>query len=84
MSEIKRKLSSRKMWMAIAGIATGICMVLGVEASEIETVAGGIVSILSCITYIYTEGRIDAERAKVAIEDAYEIVEIIEGDEIDG
>lgn len=77
MSNFLRKLSSRKLWMAIGGIATGICMVLGIDATEIETVCGGIVSILSCITYIYTEGKIDAERVKVAIEGAQEVIETI-------
>lgn len=77
MSNFFRKLSSRKLWIAICGIATGICMVLGIDATEIETVCGGIVSILSCIMYIYTEGKIDAERVKVAIEGAQEIVETI-------
>lgn len=77
MSDFLRKLTSRKFWMAIGGIATGICMVLGVDASDIETVCGGIVSILSCIIYVYTEGKIDAERVKVAIEGAQEIVETV-------
>lgn len=77
MNNFLRKISSRKLWMAIGGIATGICMVLGIDATEIETVCGGIVSILSCIMYIYTEGKIDAERAKVAIEGAQAIVDTI-------
>ena len=81
MSDFLRKLSSRKLWMAIGGIATGICMVLGIDATEIETVCGGIVSILSCVMYIYTEGKIDAARVKTAIEGAQEIVEAIKDGE---
>ena len=81
MSNFLRKLSSRKLWMAIGGIATGICMVLGIDATEIETICGGIVSILSCIMYIYTEGKIDAERVKVAIEGTQEIVDTIKDGE---
>lgn len=81
MSDFLRKLTSRKLWMAVGGIATGICMVLGVDATEIETICGGIVSILSCVVYIYTEGKIDAERVKVAIEGVQEIVETIKDGE---
>ena len=54
------KLTSRKLWMAIAGVSTGIAMVLGVEGSDIATVAGAITTIMSVVTYIITEGKIDA------------------------
>ena len=72
------KLMSRKLWMAIAGIATGIAMVLGVDATEITSVAGGMVALISCVTYIITEGKIDAESVKntiIAIEEAVDTVE---------
>lgn len=59
-----QKLTSRKLWLALAGVATGLAMVFGVEASEIQTIAGGIVSVLSIMSYITVEGKIDAERAK--------------------
>ena len=64
MSEIVRKLTSRKLWLAIAGVATGIAMVLGVEGSEITTVAGAVTALASVITYVVTEGKIDAESVK--------------------
>ena len=73
------KLLSRKLWMAIAGIATGIAMVLGVDGSEITSVAGGVVALISCITYIITEGKIDAESVKNTIIEVQEAVETIEG-----
>ena len=62
-----KKLCSRKLWMAIAGVSTGISMVLGVEGTEITTIAGGVVALVSCITYIVTEGKIDAEGVKNAV-----------------
>lgn len=64
MSEILRKLTSRKLWLSIAGVATGIAMVLGVEGSEITTVAGAVTALASVITYVVTEGKIDAESVK--------------------
>ena len=73
------KLMSRKLWMAIAGIATGIAMVLGVEGTEITSVAGGVVALISCVTYIITEGKIDAESVKNTIVSVQEAVDTIEG-----
>ena len=81
MKEILRKLSSRKLWMAIAGVATGIAMALGVESTEIGTVAGAVTALISVVTYIYVEGKVDAEGVKSAIVAAQEAVDIIEGDD---
>lgn len=55
-----RKLSSRKFWCALAGIATGIAMVMGADSTQLQAVAGGVTSLVSTVVYILTEGRIDA------------------------
>ena len=60
MKEFLRKLTSRKLWLAIAGVVTGIATILGVEGSEITTIAGAVTALASVITYIVTEGKIDA------------------------
>lgn len=80
MAEVIRKLSSRKLWMGIAGVATGIAMVLGVDGSEISTVAGAVTALVSAVVYIYTEGKIDAERVKTAVEATQDAVEVVSGD----
>lgn len=79
MGNILRKLSSRKLWMAIAGLATGVAMALGVETTEIGTVAGAVTALLSVVTYIYVEGKVDAEGVKNAIEATQDAVNTIEG-----
>ena len=79
MKEILRKLSSRKLWMAIAGVATGIAMALGVDSTEIGTVAGAVTALVSVVTYIYVEGKVDAEGVKNVIVATQEAVGIIEG-----
>lgn len=79
MSEILRKLSSRKLWMAIAGVATGVAMALGVDSTEIGTVAGAVTALFSVVTYIYVEGKVDAESVKTAIIEVQEAVDVIEG-----
>ncbi len=60
MSEILRKLKSRKLWAAAAGLVMGLSMVFGLDENTISTVSGAVVSIISVVTYIRTEGRIDA------------------------
>lgn len=62
----KRKLSSRKLWAAAAGIAAGLAMVFGLDETVISTVAGAVVSLASMAAYIITEGRVDAESIKSA------------------
>ena len=79
MKEIIRKLSSRKLWMAIAGVASGIAMALGAEASEISTVAGAVTALVSVVTYICVEGKVDAESVKNAIAATQDAVDTIEG-----
>lgn len=65
----KRKLTSRKLWAAIAGIVTGLAMVFGLDEGTMTNVAGAVVSLSSVIAYIVTEGKVDAESVKKAVED---------------
>ena len=59
----KRKLSSRKLWAAVAGIVAGLAMVFGLDEGTISNVAGAVVSAASLVTYIITEGKVDAAAA---------------------
>ena len=65
----KRKLSSRKLWAAIAGIVTGMSMVFGLDESTISSVAGAVVSVASVVSYIITEGKVDAAGVRKAADD---------------
>ena len=78
MNEILRKLSSRKLWLAIAGVATGIAMALGANSTEITTIAGGITALISAVTYIVVEGKIDAESVKNMILEIQDGIEILD------
>ena len=70
MGELLRKLSSRKLWAAVAGIVTGLAMVFGLDESVIATTAGAVVAIASVTTYIVTEGRVDTESVRRAADAA--------------
>ena len=80
MSNFIKKLTSRKLWMALAGVITGIAMVFGVEGTDISTVAGAVTALVSVMTYIITEGKVDAESVKNAIIEVQEAVDILDGD----
>ena len=65
----KRKLSSRKLWAAIAGVVTGLAMVFKLGESTISSIAGAVVSVASVVSYIITEGKVDAENVRKAAGD---------------
>ena len=55
----KRKLTSRKLWMAVAGFAVGVVMVFTGNATA-ETITGCVMSLGSVVAYIVGEGLTDA------------------------
>ena len=71
----KRKLSSRKLWAAVAGIVTGLAMVFGLDEGTISSVAGAVVSVASIVAYIAAEAKVDAESVKKAVEDVQDAAE---------
>ena len=68
MRTLLNKLTSRKLWLALAGLAAGLAMALGVEVSDLSAVAGAVTAAASVVSYIVTEGKLDAERVKTAVE----------------
>jgi len=60
MQEFLRKITSRKFLAAVAGVATGLAMVFGVDETAISTVAGAVTTVASVVSYILSEGMIDA------------------------
>lgn len=60
----KRKLTSRKLWLAIAGLVTGLILAFNGSAEVAETVSGCIMAGGSVVAYIVGEGLADAANAK--------------------
>jgi phage shock protein PspC (stress-responsive transcriptional regulator) len=79
MKTIIKKLSSRKFWMAAAGIVTGIAMVFGVDENAVATVSGAVTAVASVIAYILAEGRVDAAAVGTAAENVQNAVEAVQG-----
>lgn len=55
-----KKLTSRKFLAALAGVATGLAMVFGVDEGAISMVAGAVTTAASVVSYILSEGMVDA------------------------
>ena len=60
MNNWKRKLTSRKLWMAVAGFVSGLWVALGGSETEAAEVAGLILSGASVLGYLLAEGLADA------------------------
>lgn len=56
----KRKLTSRKLWLAVAGLFSGLVIAFDGSAEVAETVSGCIMSAASIVAYIVGEGLTDA------------------------
>ena len=55
----KRKLTSRKLWIAIAGFVSGLILAFGGSESQATTIAGVILQGASVIGYLLGEGLAD-------------------------
>ena len=65
----KRKLTSRKFWMAIVGLVTGLVLAFGGDQQTAETISGVIMSAASVVAYIIGEGLADAASAGLLDDD---------------
>ncbi|MDD3346814.1 hypothetical protein [Oscillibacter sp.] len=79
MTEILRKLKSRKLWLALGGLFAGVAMAFGVDSGELHTLAGAVTSVASVVVYILTEGNIDAAAIGTAAKQVQEAAETVTG-----
>lgn len=56
----RRKLTSRKLWVAVAGFVSGLILAFGGNESNAATVSGCILQGASVIGYMLGEGLADA------------------------
>lgn len=63
------KLTSRKLWLALAGLVSGLIMAFGGAESVAETVSGVILQAASVLGYLLSEGLVDSANGVVRIED---------------
>lgn len=71
MIDWKRKLGSRKFWVAIVGLVTGLLLLFGVDKTQTEQIGGIILTAGTIVAYILGE----------AITDTSDNITIVEGTE---
>ena len=59
----KRKLTSRKLWVATAGFAAGLIVAFGGSSKTADTVSGCILSGAAVVGYVIGEGLADGKNA---------------------
>jgi len=60
----KRKLTSRKFWVSVAGFAAGLIVAFGGKQNTADTVSGCILSGAAVVGYVIGEGLTDSFNGK--------------------
>lgn len=60
----KQKLTSRKLWMAVAAFVSGLILAFGGDESTAQTVSGCILQGAAVLGYLLAEGLVDAARVE--------------------
>lgn len=61
---LQRKLTSRKLWVSIAGFVAGLIVIFGGAQEDADKISGAILSGAAVVGYILGEGLTDASAAK--------------------
>lgn len=62
------KLTSRKFWMAVSGLVSGILMAIHLDEQTVTQITGIIMAAASVVAYIIGEGLADAAGAQTVME----------------
>lgn len=60
----KQKLTSRKFWAAVSGVAISVMLIFGAKAEMQEKVTGAITATGTLAVYILSEGSVDKAAAR--------------------
>ena len=71
----KRKLSSRKLWLAVANFVTLIVLAFGYSQAQADRIAAIIMAGASVIAYIIAEGLADSANSVLYLKEEDEDVE---------
>lgn len=64
----KRKLTSRKFWVALIGFISSLLVAFNVDSGSVEQITSIIMSGATLIAYILSEGFVDASNINLSIE----------------
>lgn len=63
----KRKLTSRKLWLALAGFIAGLIVMFGGTQEDADKISGSILSGAAVVGYILGEGLADSGNGVMTI-----------------
>lgn len=58
----KQKLSSRKFWAMVAGVALCVCVIFGVEDITAQQIIALITAVGTLVAYIFSEAAVDKKQ----------------------
>ena len=62
----KRKLTSRKLWLAIAGFVAGLIVIFGGTQDTADKISGSIMSAAAVVAYAVGEGLADGNNSSTS------------------
>ena len=75
-----KKLTSRKFWMALAGLVVGVLALFAVDANTTTQISGVIMALGSVIAYIVGEGLVDASAVSTpGVPDSAPVAGVVDG-----
>ena len=64
MIDWRKKLTSRKFWIALVGFITPLLLAFGVAENDVTQIAAIIMAGADAMAYILAEGLVDANRSE--------------------
>lgn len=61
--KLLKKLTSRKLWLAVALFVSGLITAFGGEGETAQTVSGCVMQLASVVGYLLAEGLVDGSNA---------------------
>ena len=72
------KFKSRKLWLAILNAAAGIAIALGADNNIVQIALGVGLALLSAVSYIVVEGKVDAAAVDLSSDAIKKILDLVE------
>ena len=72
------KIKSRKLWLAILNAAAGIAIALGADNNVVQIALGVGLALLSAVSYIVVEGKVDAAAVDLSADAVKKILDLVE------
>ena len=72
------KIKSRKLWLAILNAAAGIAIALGADNNIVQIALGVGLALLSAVSYIVVEGKVDAAAVDLSSDAIKKILDLVE------